>query len=269
VATVVMPAVSVEMIDLFGWRETYLWFGAGALALGLLASFFMVHSPAQMGLNPEGDRTPPPGHLEGVSVLDAVLSRPFILIFFAAVLLSFGLFIPFAHFLNYLTDIGIRGETAAQVFGTIGIGSILGRFLLSGLADRFGRRRSLAAMYLGITLIFFVWLLSENVWLLSAFGLIFGICYGGFVALAPAIAADYFGARKAATIIGILYTGPGLGNLVGPVLAGYAYDVSGSYTLPIIAAIVTSGLGTVLLFLLPNPADWRELARRSGLMLAS
>jgi hypothetical protein len=39
--------------------------------------------------------------------------------------------------------------------------------------------------------------------------------------------------RGAAGIIGCLYTGCGLGTLLGPWLAGVAFDASGSYALPI------------------------------------
>jgi hypothetical protein len=49
----------------------------------------------------------------------------------------------------------------------------------------------------------------------------------------PALAADLFGARRASAVIGVLYTSVGWGALAGPSLAGYAYDLSGSYVLPI------------------------------------
>jgi MFS family permease len=49
----------------------------------------------------------------------------------------------------------------------------------------------------------------------------------------PALTADLFGPRRASAVIGVLYTSVGWGALVGPSLAGYAYDFSGSYVLPI------------------------------------
>ena len=73
---------------------------------------------------------------------------------------------------------------------------------------------------------------------LAFFAVVFGIFYGTFVALQPALAMDFYGARSVAGIIGALYTAAGIGNLVGPWLAGIAYDVSGSYTVTIIASMV-------------------------------
>jgi OFA family oxalate/formate antiporter-like MFS transporter len=51
------------------------------------------------------------------------------------------------------------------------------------------------------------------------------------------VVIDYFGAQNASTIIGILYTSVAFGTLIGPSAAGYAFDLSHSYTLPIIASV--------------------------------
>ena len=50
---------------------------------------------------------------------------------------------------------------------------------------------------------------------LAVFALLFGLCYGGLVALNPALAADYFGGRNAGGIIGVLYSGVAIGALLG------------------------------------------------------
>jgi MFS family permease len=51
---------------------------------------------------------------------------------------------------------------------------------------------------------------------LALFALWFGLSYGGIVSLLPALCMDLFGARAVASIIGTLYTGAALGNLLGP-----------------------------------------------------
>ena len=58
----------------------------------------------------------------------------------------------------------------------------------------------------------------------------FGAFYGGFVAIAPSLAADYFGGRALGSIIGALYSGVAFGALLGSPVAGYAFDLFGSYT---------------------------------------
>jgi MFS transporter, OFA family, oxalate/formate antiporter len=45
---------------------------------------------------------------------------------------------------------------------------------------------------------------------------------------------DHFGGRNVSGIIGILYTSVAFGTLIGPSAAGFAFDLSHSYTLPIL-----------------------------------
>jgi hypothetical protein len=47
---------------------------------------------------------------------------------------------------------------------------------------------------------------------------------------------DYFGGRHVSGIIGVLYTSVAFGTLIGPSAAGFAFDLSHSYTLPILAS---------------------------------
>ena len=120
----------------------------------------------------------------------------------------------------------------------IGLGSLLGRFAIGGFADRLGRRRSLAAMYAGLGAMLLVWWAASAWWLLALFAVVFGMCYGAYVALLPTIVMDLYGARAVSGIIGFLYTGAGAGTLIGPWMAGAAYDALGSYAWPIVAGAV-------------------------------
>lgn len=57
--------------------------------------------------------------------------------------------------------------------------------------------------------------------------------YGGWVAILPAVVTDHFGGRNVGGIIGILYTSVAFGTLLGPSAAGFAFDVSHSYFIPV------------------------------------
>ena len=48
---------------------------------------------------------------------------------------------------------------------------------------------------------------------------------------------DHFGGRNVSAIIGVLYTSVAFGTLVGPSAAGFAFDLSHSYALPILASV--------------------------------
>jgi MFS family permease len=87
-----------------------------------------------------------------------------------------------------------------------------------------------------------VWLGATTYAVLAVFAVVFGMCYGAAVALLPTIVMDLYGARAVSGIIGFLYTGAGVGTLLGPWLAGAAYDALGAYRVPIVAASLFSFL---------------------------
>src|SRR5229473_1001075 len=154
----------------------------------------------------------------------------------ACLICSFGVFVPFVHLVPYAGDHGVAASSAVLLLGVIGVGSTAGRFFLGGLADRIGRQSSLLLMFVGMAFALATWTFSTSLWPLAGFAFVYGVFYGGWVAVLPAVVMDYFGGRNVAGLIGILYTSVAFGTLVGPSAAGFAFDLSHSYTLPILAS---------------------------------
>ena len=264
--TLCMPIVAGHLIEAIGWRETYLSMGITTLVCGGLAAAF-VSTPRDPAASDRASAAQRQSSA-GASLATAVRSRPFLLIYAAYFLISFGNFIPLVHLVPYALDHGISRETGVLLLGMIGVGSTLGRFVLGGVADRFGLQRSLALTFAGLGLSCLWWLASDQAWQLALFALWMGTCYGGFVALGPAVMADYFGVRNVSGIIGALYTGVGICTLVGAPLAGLAFDIWQSYSLPIVVSAVTGLTSGGLVWLAEKPAAWRA-GRISGNMEAT
>ena len=240
VGTLVVPPLASWLIETLGWRETYLAFGIFAVVAGGGMALMIEDDPRLRGLAPDGDALrsdAKPSVVAGAPLASALTSRRFIGLYAACFICSFGLFVPFVHLVPYALDHGVAQSAAVLLVGAIGVGSTAGRFLLGGLADRLGRPLSFLLMFVGMGFSFVVWFFSTSLWPLALFALAYGVFYGGFVALAPAIVIDYFGAHHASSLIGILYTSVAFGTLIGPSAAGFAFDVSHSYTLPILVSV--------------------------------
>jgi MFS family permease len=256
VGTLVVPPVASLMIASFGWRETYLIFGIFALVIGGGLALLIEDDPAVRGLAPDGDRLQPgtrPDAAPGMALGKAVMSRRFIGLYAACFICSFGLFVPFVHLVPYAIGHGAAPTSAVLLVGAIGVGSTAGRFLLGSLADKLGRPLSFLLMFVGMGLSFVIWLFSESLWPLAIFALVYGVFYGGFVALAPSVLVDYFGARNASSLVGIAYTSVAIGTLIGPSAVGFAFDVSHSYTLPILMSVAAYVLATAVLAATTRP----------------
>ncbi len=240
VGTVVMPPLASLLIVHFGWRQAYVALGGLVVLLGGGSALLIENDPRGRGLGPDGDPLPPGSHAlppVGAAVREAIRSRPFVGLYAACLVCSFGVFVPFVHLVPYAMDRGIPRFSAVLLLSVIGAGSAAGRFLLGGLADRMGRRRALQAMFVGMAAALAVWALSTRFWPLAGFAFVYGVFYGGWVAILPAVVMDYFGGRNVSGIIGILYTSVAFGTLIGPSAAGFAFDVAHSYMLPILASV--------------------------------
>lgn len=143
---------------------------------------------------------------------------------FAVTLVGFGSAYSFSAFVESLQkEFGASRGSVALVFSFAGF-LYFGLGIITGpLADRWGSRP------------------------LAVFAFTYGVFYGGFVALLPALVMDYFGGRNISGLIGILYTSVGFGTLIGPSAAGFAFDIGHSYAVPILASIGANLVAAVLL----------------------
>lgn len=252
VGTLAMPPLASFLVQTLGWRDAYLILGCLAAVLGGGLALLIENDPRDRGLAPDGDPTRSDIHPQGASVRAAIASGRFMGLYAACLIGAFGLFIPLAHLVPYAVDHGIPPAFSVLLLGMIGIGSTAGRFFLGDLADRLGRQHALLLMFAGMAVSLVIWLFCNGFWGLSAFAFVFGIFYGGYVAVLPALVMDYFGGRNVSGIIGVLYTSVAFGTLVGPSAAGFAFDIGHSYTLPILASIAGNVIAAGIMLAMPK-----------------
>ena len=255
VGTLVMPPLATWLIASLGWRGAYLVLGILTATIGGGLSLLIENDPRDRHLGPDGDPPQPrapSSKADGASVGEAIRSRRFISLYAACLICSFGVFVPFVHLVPYARNHGVAAASAVLLLGVIGIGSTAGRFFLGGLADRIGRQRSLLLMFAGMALALASWAIATGPWSLGAFAFVFGIFYGGWVAVLPAVVMDYFGGRNVSGLIGILYTSVAFGTLVGPSAAGFAFDFSHSYTVAILVSACANIVAVIIVATIPD-----------------
>ena len=128
-----------------------------------------------------------------------------LLLFVGFLLASFRQFTPIANLLPYAEDRGTSPRAAATLLSLLGIGSAVGRFVIGSAADRIGRWRGLGLSFAGVGVSCILWLVADEMISLGIFAVLVGMFWGGSVALAPSVMADYFGTRSVSGIIGVLY----------------------------------------------------------------
>ncbi len=219
--TLLVPLLATLLIASMDWRMALRMMSGALIVVGLGSTLLLKR--AQLG--PRNSSTP----LHGLTLAQALKDKRFWWFYLFTFTAAPTMFIPFAHVSAAARDIGISEANAVGLVGLIGIGSLVGRFAISALADRLGRTLTLTLMQVSMAATYLLWIASGGYPSLAVFALWFGLSYGGIVSLMPAICMDLFGARAVAGIIGTLYTGAAVGNLLGPVAAGAVFDRMGSY----------------------------------------
>ena len=118
---------------------------------------------------------------------------------------------------------------AAGVVSTIGGVSMLGRLLTGFLIDRIGTRKSMATCFV-LLIAAFLWLqVAREAWMLYLFAAVYGVAHGSFFTLISPTVARLFGISSHGVLLGIVLFSGNFGGAVGPVVAGYIFDLTSSY----------------------------------------
>jgi MFS family permease len=79
------------------------------------------------------------------------------------------------------------------------------------------------------------------------------LCLGGWLAIAPAATASYFGTKDYARNYGLVFTAYGVGAIIGNLMAGAAKDMLGGYVNVFPYVAVLAALGIVVAFVMVKP----------------
>lgn len=106
-----------------------------------------------------------------------------------------------------------------------------GRVVAGILSDKIGGVKTLMIAFVmqGINMVMFATFDSEFTLIIGA--AIAGVGYGTLLAVFPSIIADFYGLKNYGANYGVLYTAWGVSGFIGPVVAAFAVDTTGTYTL--------------------------------------
>ena len=267
---VVFTMLAAVVIGSHGVAAAWISLGVVTLAVALLPNLLLVaERPENLGLMPDGEARgrPHPNPLpEGEGTLTpgqggdswTALEATRTMSFWILVVMGFATFFVHAgvnvHIGAYLRDQGLSLTNAASVVTASWVVSAVGSIGWGWLMERVPARlmySGMMALLSGAVLLLF--LASNIVGAFSAAVLIGLVAAGGNIT--PAVVyADYYGRASLGKIRGIGEIGVLLGQSTGPLLAGLAFDLRGSYTLIFIAYAATAAAGSLLVLNARRPA---------------
>ncbi len=244
VSAALSPPIAEYFVQHYNWRTAFL--ALGIIWCGLVLPLVLAFVPRRpragahagaAATAQDKDETPKPV-AGGYTPREGFRSRNFWLIFFAALI---GMLTGLALMLNLvpvLTFTGISRSDAVMIAGIMGVASLFGRLIGGWLMDNFEVRRlavaaSVASLLFPITLVIAPGVVWAAMGALIVHGLLGGLKMSAIVYLT----STHMGARSFGLFYGTISTTTTVAMGVGPLIANYIYDLTGSYSPTIWAAI--------------------------------
>ena len=243
-----IPAVNAAW-GLEGWRYGWLFLGLMVVAIAAVCALTLRNDPRQVGLHVYGeqatvDGTPPMPPVEP----DAATRRGIIarlgLIYFL-----FGFtYVIYATFIvtTLVQERGFSEAVAGRFWFWVGFLSLFSGPVFGWLSDHAGRRVGMAtvfAMHAGAYLCAGLPLPAPFIYLSVA---LFGLAAWSIPGIMAAAVGDYMGPRHAVAGFGTITFIFGIGQIIGPALAGVLAEAGGGFATSYLLAAALAGLALVL-----------------------
>ena len=115
----------------------------------------------------------------------------------------------------------------------------IGRFGGGSLSDKLGRLNLIRGIFILQMLNMLIFTSLRSVPTLSVGVAIAGMCYGAIFSVFPATISDLYGLKHFGVNFGLMFTGWGVGGIIGPMTGAWIYDLTGQFTT---AYFVSAGL---------------------------
>ena len=243
--------LSQILIAGLGWRGAYLAQGGfmAAAVLPLAAMFRSSDTDNPIAVSEAAAAS-------GWTLRLAARTPHFWLLFLVYVFTGLGSFLVALHQLAFAVTIGFDKLYAAEVLGLGAFLSLPGVIVTGWMSDHIGRELSAVVTYgtsiFGVVCAMLISSPDQHLllWLHSCF---FGLTWGARGPAITAKTADLFPGPRLGTILGAITIGTGVGSSAGSWLAGWSFDMTGSYHVAFGLSIFFYACGSVAFWLLRRP----------------
>jgi len=246
------------MIDSLGVFTTFRYLGSAYFILILVGALILRNPP--LGYKPENWHPPQPaaGSLlrTDFSAGQMLSTAQFYFIWLtyfagcAAGLMIIGQTSPIAQELAHFSK-----ETAALGVSVLAVFNALGRIFWGRISDTIGRTRALFLMFLINALAIFGYFLIPATPFIFWVGIaLVGSSFGGYLAIYPAVTADFYGTKNSGINYGLVFTAYGVGGLLSNIFAPRMKELTGNYNAAFLITALLCVVAGIIIITVKPPA---------------
>ncbi|MGH9587795.1 MAG: MFS transporter [Acidobacteriaceae bacterium] len=264
VGSLFIPPLVQHAITVYGWRPTILILSLLPLLVGAPLTFFFAPSPSAHPVPKSVISSP--SEDKGTPWKRALATRSFWLIVLGVGCMSLAENGVLVHLVPMLSDRGLKAEDAAFIVSILGGSAVAGRLLLGWILDYLeGAGVAMGALLLAASGIFLLGH-AQSFHAAALASLVAGLGMGCEYDLIPYMLKRYFGMKSFSTLYGLSYSVYAVAGGTAPLLLGYVYDATGSYTR--ILSLFSAITAVMALTMLTLPA-YRYLASSDAIEVNS
>jgi len=251
VAMIVVGPVVPRILAGFGesgWRVTWGVFGVTALVIAVVAAALLRNSPGPMGLAPlggDGQVAVGPGAKKSGLEWGRVY-RSWVVWQVGLVYMAFGFsyIIYMTFFKKYLiAEAGCSQASAGNLFMLTGWFSLACGLIWGSVSDRVGRRAALIMVYVVQAAAFGLFAAKGSMAAITMSAILFGLTAWSIPAIMAALCGDLLGPRLAPAGLGFVTLFFGIGQALGPSVAGMIADRTESFAPAFVLAMAIALVG--------------------------
>ncbi len=270
--------IVVWLVENLGWRQAFLVLGVATWVICIPLAFVFRGRPQQYGQLPDGDAPQEAGQTPlqtvarrggggggaseegGFTPRQALKTPSFWILALVFGLQGMGTSALIIHMIPYFVSIGFTTAQGASVLAMFTLLSAFGRLGGGWIMDYVDKR----LVYVGILVCQVIsFLILANVstfWQTVPFALFYGLAFGGIIPANAIIVSSYFGTRSFGAIQGLVQSATVVTGMIAPVMTGWIFDQTGSYTLAIYILMAAAALAIPLTFFARPPRRLVEAA---------
>jgi sugar phosphate permease len=270
---IVFPILIERILTVSTWRTGAMTLGIAVWATALVPTALLLRRrPEDHGWLPDG-APPDLRHAEherqaqsrprevSLTASETLRVPAFYLIASAVTLQSFVTTGINFHWFSYLTDNGLSGGVAVISLSLSPLAGMPAAVVSGFIAEKVPTQFLMAGSYVLMAVSFVMLLYADTALMAYAFGITFGIAMGVMITIMQVIWADYFGRGSIGAIRGLVSPVHMLSNALGPLVAAFSFDRTGSYELIFTISVAMSLLAAVLIVLARKPRTTQHAER--------
>lgn len=260
-----VPTIAAWLIEHIGWRAAWMVFGVTVWVVMIPAAWILIRRrPEDHGLRPDGDWVPTRAgsalnqRRAQVDMLEWTRAEAMRTSTLWSLILTFGLASMgvgalLLHLVPYLVDSGFTGKQAAFAFSMIGLSGLISKPFWGLIVERVPTKFVAAAEFVLLAVGIVLVMVSPNLGTVAVAIFIFGVGVGGTLTVQETVWADYYGRRTIGTVRSVGRPFTIVFSAGGPVGAGLAYDLGGSYEVAFVVFVAAYLIAAVLVLFTPEP----------------